>query len=80
MFTEAGKALVIIGIVAVIAGVFLMVFQKTGVPGFMRWFGNLPLDIKISRDDFRFYFPIGTSIVLSVILSFLLYLINKIIR
>ena len=80
MFTEPGKLLVAIGIVIVFAGVLLLTFQKTGAPGFMRWFGNLPLDIKIVRDNFRFYFPIGTSIVLSAILSFLLYLVNKIFR
>ena len=80
MFTEPGKLLIAIGIVAVFAGVLLLTFQKTGVPGFMRWFGNLPLDIRIVRENYRFYFPIGTSIVLSAILSFLLYLVNKIFR
>ena len=80
MFTELGKLLVAIGIIAVSAGVLLLTFHKTGTPGFMRWFGNLPLDIKIVRDNFSFYFPLGTSIVLSAILSFLLYLVNKIFR
>lgn len=80
MFTEPGKLLVVIGIIAVASGILLITFQKTSVPVFMRWFGNLPLDFKIVRDNFKLYFPLGTSIVLSVILSFLLYLFNKIIR
>lgn len=80
MFTELGKLLVVIGIIAVVFGVLLMTFQKTGTPDYMRWFGNLPLDFKIVRDNFKLYFPIGTSIALSVILSFLLYLANKIFR
>ena len=80
MFTEPGKLLIVIGIVAVSAGVLLIAFQKTGVPAYMRWFGNLPLDIKIVRDSYKLYFPVGTSIVLSIILSFLLYLVNKILR
>ncbi|WP_294346396.1 DUF2905 domain-containing protein [Prosthecochloris sp.] len=80
MFTEIGKLLVVIGIIAVVAGVLLITFQKTGTPVYMRWLGNLPFDIKIVRDNFKFYFPIGTSIVLSFILSFLLYLVNKIFR
>lgn len=80
MFTEAGKLLVAIGIIAVLIGVLLIAFQKTGVSGFLRWIGNLPLDIKIQRDNFSFYFPLGTSIALSVILSFLLYLVNKFFR
>lgn len=80
MFTEPGKLFVVIGIIAVASGILLITFQKTGVPVFMRWFGNLPLDFKIVRDNFKLYFPLGTSIALSVILSFLLYLFNKIIR
>ena len=80
MFTELGKLLVAIGIIVVLAGIALIIYQKTGVPGFFRWFGNLPLDIKIQRDNFRFYFPLGTSIALSAILSFLIYLINKFFR
>ncbi len=80
MFTEPGKLLIVIGIIAVSVGVLLIVFQKTGVPPYMRWFGHLPLDIKIVRDNYRIYFPIGTSIVLSIILSFLLYLVNKFLR
>lgn len=75
-----GKLLVTIGIIAVLIGVLLITFHKTGTPGFMRWIGNLPLDLKIQRDNFSFYFPLGTSIVLSAILSFLLYLVNKFFR
>ncbi len=80
MFTEAGKLLVALGIIAVFIGILLITFQKTGVPGFLRWIGNLPLDIKIQRDNFSFYFPLGTSIVLSVVLSFILYFLNKLFR
>ena len=80
MFTEAGKLLVTLGVVAVLVGIFLMTAQKSGVPGFLRWFGNLPLDFRIVRENFSVYLPLGTSIVLSVILSLLLYLVNKFIR
>ena len=43
-------------------------------------FGNLPFDIRIEKENFRFYFPIGTSVLLSILLSLILYLINKFIR
>ena len=80
MFTDTGKALIIFGIVAIVAGILITMLQKNEIPGFMRWFGNLPLDIRIVRDNYRLYLPFGTSIVLSVIVSFILFLINKFFR
>ncbi|HHE31659.1 MAG TPA: DUF2905 domain-containing protein [Chlorobaculum parvum] len=61
-------------------GLLIMLAQKSGGNGWFRWFGNLPLDINIQKDNFRFYFPIGSSIVLSIILSLVLGLINKFFR
>ena len=39
--------------------------------------GNLPGDISIKRDNFSFYFPLTTSILLSILLSFIMWLINR---
>ena len=39
--------------------------------------GRLPLDFHYQRDNFSFYFPLGTSIVLSIILSLILWLFNR---
>ncbi|ASQ90742.1 hypothetical protein CHL67_07220 [Prosthecochloris sp. GSB1] len=80
MFTDIGKMLVTLGIVAVLAGLVMMTAQKPSAPGFLKWFGNLPLDVRVVRENFSFYFPLGTSILLSVVLSILLYLVNKFIR
>lgn len=80
MFTDAGKFLVLTGLCAVIFGLLLMAAGKAGTPGWLNWFGNLPLDIRIRKENFQFFFPLGSSILLSVLLSLVLFIINKFIR
>jgi hypothetical protein len=45
----------------------------------MHWIGHLPGDIRIEKDNFRFYFPVTTMILVSVIVTILLRIIKKII-
>ncbi len=66
-----GRTLVSIGILLVIVGGLLMLINK--VPGI----GKLPGDIVIERKNFTFYFPIATSIILSILLFFIFWFINK---
>jgi len=66
-----GKLFIIIGFILVIVG-FLLVFHKQ-IP----IIGRLPGDILIQKKNFSFYFPITTSLVISIILSILIYLMNK---
>lgn len=66
-----GKFLIIAGIVLVIIGVAIQFAGK--IP----WLGRLPGDIRIERQNFSFYFPIATSILLSVLISLVVYLLNK---
>ena len=65
-----GNWLILIGILIVLIGLL----AKTGVLG---WFGNLPGDIAIRREGFRFYFPITSMILISVVLSLLFSLIRR---
>ncbi|MFZ1081520.1 MAG: DUF2905 domain-containing protein [Candidatus Kryptoniota bacterium] len=67
-----GKTLVIIGVIIVVAGLFLIVAEKVNFP----FLGKLPGDIYIKRKNFQFYFPIVTCIILSFVLSFIFYLIS----
>jgi membrane protein implicated in regulation of membrane protease activity len=67
---EPGTWLIIAGIVLIIIGVLAS-------SGLLGWFGRLPGDIRIEREHWRFYFPIATMILLSVLLSVLLYLFRK---
>lgn len=64
------KVLIAVGIVFIIAGV-LWQFSNRFFP-----LGRLPGDISIHKENFSFYFPLTTSILLSVILSLFFYLLN----
>jgi hypothetical protein len=66
-----GKLLIIIGVICIIAGLVVTYFGK--IP----FLGKLPGDIKIEKENFKFYFPLTTSILLSIILSLLIYLFNR---
>jgi len=66
-----GRALIVLGLVIVGIGILLTLVGK--VP----WIGRLPGDIYIKRDHFTFYFPIATSILISVVLSLLFYLFRR---
>jgi len=66
-----GKSLIIIGIVIFIIGVFITYGPR--IP----YLGKLPGDLYYKRDGFELYFPLATSIVISVILSLVAYLISR---
>ena len=61
-----GKLLIALGVFLVIAGV-LMVFAPK-----LPYIGKLPGDIYIKRDNFTFYFPIASSVLISIILTIIL--------
>jgi len=76
-----GKLLIGLGVaVALVGGLLLLADRIPGVSHLLSWMGKLPGDIFIKRDDFSFFFPLGTSIVLSVVLSLLFYLLSWIFR
>ena len=76
-----GKLFVGIGsIIAVLGVLLLMADRMPGISSVLGWFGKLPGDISIKRDNFSLYFPLGTSILLSVILSLVFYLLAWIFR
>jgi hypothetical protein len=64
------RILITLGIILIIAGVAWPWLTKIG-------FGQLPGDIVIEREDFRFYFPITSMILLSLALSLILWLFRK---
>ena len=67
-----GKTIIIIGIIVVIAGIIFWLFGDK-----LSWLGNLPGDIKIKRENFSFYFPLTTMILLSIALSLIVWLAKK---
>lgn len=76
-----GKLFIGIGSIIAVLGVLLLVADRmAGISNVLGWFGKLPGDISIKRDNFSLYFPLGTSILLSVILSLVFYLLAWIFR
>ncbi len=70
---QLGKYIIFAGIILVIIGVIMWLFgEKLG------WFGNLPGDIKIKKDNFSFYAPITSMFLFSLVLSFIIWLVSKI--
>jgi len=70
---QTGKYIIITGIVIVVIGLILYFAGNK-----LQWFGNLPGDIKIKRENFRLYAPITSMILLSAVLSFILWIISKV--
>ena len=66
-----GKLLIIVGIVCVLLGLFITYSPK--IP----FLGKLPGDISIERENFKFYFPVATSILISIVLSLIIFLYNR---
>ncbi len=67
------KSLIVLGVILVAAGILLHFGGKAGFLGL----GRLPGDIRIEREHVKFYFPLTTSIIISVVLSIILYLLSK---
>jgi hypothetical protein len=70
-FNGFGKLLIFVGAILIIVGVAVILLGK--IPGL----GRLPGDIYIERRNFTFFFPLTTSILISVILSLLFYLFSR---
>jgi hypothetical protein len=66
-----GRLLIILGLVLLIAGLLISVGGK------FFGFGRMPGDIVIRRNNLTFYFPVVTSILLSIILTFVMWLLNR---
>jgi hypothetical protein len=70
--TEVGKALVGLGLLLVLIGAMLLFAGRMGLP-----LGRLPGDFAFKGRTFAVFFPLGTSILISVVLSLLLYLVTR---
>lgn len=69
--TDLAKMIIVLGVALIIVGLVMLFIQKLPFPG------KMPGDIVIRKDNVTFYFPLGTSILISVILSLIFYLIGK---
>ena len=69
--TGLGKSVIFVGILITLLGIIITIAGK--IP----WLGRLPGDIYIKRDNFTFYFPLATSILISIIISLFFWLFRK---
>ena len=70
--TDLGKLLIVLGAILLVAGVVLFVLGRTGLP-----LGRLPGDIVYRGKNTTFYFPLATSILLSIVLTVVLYVMGR---
>jgi Protein of unknown function (DUF2905) len=70
-----GRLLILLGAVAIVAGSALVLLGRTNIP-----LGRLPGDIIYRGKNSTFYFPLATSILVSVVLSVVMYLIGRLRR
>jgi len=74
-----GKVLILMGLVIIVLGLVIMSIENgTLTIKWLNWFGNLPGDIKIEKENFKFYFPLTSMIIISVVLSLILRILKKI--
>lgn len=67
---DLGRIFVIVGMVIVVTGALLW-------SGYGGWLGRLPGDIRVERGNSGFYFPVVTCLVISVVLSLLMWLFRR---
>ena len=68
---EIGRMLVVFGLLIALVGVALVLVGR--VP----WLGRLPGDVHIQRGNWTFYFPLATSLLLSVVLTLILWILGR---
>jgi hypothetical protein len=72
MNPATGKYIILIGAVIVLIGIIIYFFHNK-----LHWIGHLPGDIRIVKENFRFYFPITTMIIFSILITILFQIIKR---
>ena len=72
MDQQAGKYIIMAGVAIVVLGVVIYFFHDK-----LHWIGRLPGDIRVERENFRFYFPITTMILFSLLITVILQIIRR---
>jgi hypothetical protein len=72
MSSDTGKWILIVGLILVVAGGVIYFFHDK-----LHWIGRLPGDIRVEKENFRFYFPIATMILFSVLITLIVNVIKR---
>ncbi len=73
MDQQTGKYIITSGIFIVVAGILIYFFHD-----YFRWFGKLPGDIRIEKENYRFYFPLATMIIVSIIVTIIINIFKRV--
>lgn len=76
--THLGRWLLVLGVVLVVAGGLVLLANR--LPGLGSWLGNLPGDIRWERGNTRIYIPLGTMLLLSLVLTIVLNVLVRLFR
>ena len=72
MDQQTGKYIIVSGIFIVVAGLLIYFFHD-----YFKWFGKLPGDIRVERENYRFYFPFATMIVISIVITIIINIFKR---
>jgi hypothetical protein len=73
MNSDTGKYIITAGVLIVLVGVLIYFFHDR-----LTWIGKLPGDIRIEKENFKFYFPITTMIIFSLVITIIIQVIKRI--
>ena len=73
MSSPLGPIIVAIGVMIMVVGILVW----TGAASWFSWFGRLPGDIRIERETVRVYIPLASMLLVSVVLSLIMYLVRR---
>jgi hypothetical protein len=73
MNSDTGKWIIVSGVLVILIGVIIYFFHDK-----LHWIGRLPGDIRVEKENFRFYFPIVTMTLFSVLVAVIVNLIKRI--
>jgi len=73
MNSDTGKYIIVAGIMIVLLGVIIYFFHDK-----LNWIGRLPGDIRIEKENFKFYFPITTMIIFSLAITIIIQIIRRV--
>ncbi|HEX6333443.1 MAG TPA: DUF2905 domain-containing protein [Flavisolibacter sp.] len=72
MDQHTGKYIIVFGVLVILAGLIIYFFHDR-----MHWIGKLPGDIRIEKENSRFYFPITTMLLFSLVLTLIVNIIRR---
>ena len=73
MEQQTGRYIIVSEIFIVIAGILIYFFHD-----YFKWFGRLPGDIRIEKENYRFYFPFVTMIVISIVITIIINILKRV--